>query len=146
MDEPEEIRFLGLPDIELALQYIRSAESALGEFEQLIVWRFTLLGRKATFLNRDIAANLAINFEGYMEKSKHVEGSLAWILLDEPDLPSLDVFLADEDVSYGRTLKKVIKARKQWVAELTLYYKKEQASLLRAQQFDTHLAIESELG
>jgi len=43
-------------------------------------------------------------------------------------------------------LKKFIKARKQWVAELTLYYKKEQASLLRAQQFDTHLAIESELG
>lgn len=43
-------------------------------------------------------------------------------------------------------LKKFIKARKQWVVELTQYYKKEQASLLRAQQFDTHLAIESELG
>lgn len=42
--------------------------------------------------------------------------------------------------------KKVLKARKQWVAELTLYYKKEQAKFLRAQQFDTHLSIESELG
>lgn len=146
MDKPEKIRFLGLPDIELALQYIRSAESALSEFEQLIVWRFTLLGRKATFLNRDIAANLAINFEGYMDKSKHVERSSAWILLEEPDWPSLDVFLADENVSYGRKFKKVLKARKQWVAELTQYYKKEQANLLRQQQFDTHLAIESELG
>lgn len=145
MDQPEKIHFLGLVDIEVALQFIRSAESALSEFEQQIVWRFTLFGRRATFLNRDIAANLANNFEGYMRKSKHVEGSLAWILLDEPDGQDLDVFMAAL-VTQARGLKRVLKARKQWVAELSLYYKNEQAKLLREQQFEDHLAIEAELG
>lgn len=145
MEQPEEIRILGLADIDIALQYIRSAESALAEFEQQIVWHFTLLGSRATFLNRDIAATLATNFEGYMSKSKHVEGSIAWILLDEPDGTNLDVFMA-ESGAQGRGLKRALKARKQWVAELSLYYKKEQAKLLREQQFENHLAIESELG
>lgn len=145
MDQPEKIRFLGLADIDIALQYIRSAESALSEFEQQIVWRFTLLGRRATFLNRDIAATLATNFEGYMGKSKHVEGSLAWILLDEPEGEKLDVYIA-QLAAQGRGLKRVLKGRRQWVAELSLYYKNEQAKLLREQQFEDHLAIESELG
>lgn len=145
MDQPEKIRFLGLADIDTAMQYIRSAESALSEFEQQVVWRFTLFGRRATFLNRDIALTLANNFEGYMRKSKHVEGSLAWILFDEPDGKDLDVFMA-EPGTQARGLKRVLMARKQWVAKLSLYYNNEQAKLLREQQFEDHLAIEAELG
>lgn len=142
MSEMVSIPNMGLGDIESAMHFLRSAEIALAEFEKQINWYFTLLGRRASFLDRDQALMLAGRFEGYVNKCKQVHGSLAWIsLMPEfgPPVPWLDEFVQGCTSSRKVNLKRVLNDGRKRLEGLRKYYESERAQLVRKQEFEEHL-------
>lgn len=152
MGKPEKIRILGLADVELAMRHLRTAEGILIEFEKLIRWRITPLGRRALFTDADRADALAGQFEGYVNACANVPGSRAWgrmVREGKREQPHLDEFLDATKNTTGRMhnlhLKPVLRDRKERLRELREYYTTHRASLMRKQNFVLHDAIAHEL-
>jgi hypothetical protein len=134
--------------IDKADSLIRDAQVTLSEFEKQIERGFSWWVR---FADRDYASTLAERFENYFKSAKNVPGSIAWIVVGgmeqvgKTPLPKLDKLMRSQSKISRRKLRKVLKDRREEIAELQEHYRDERLSLRSKHDFALFLDAQNSI-